>query len=90
MNKTELVNAVATKANLTKAQAKEAVDAVVESIGAALAEDDKVAILGFGTFAVVEKGERTGINPRTKETITIAARKQIKFKPGSELAEKVK
>lgn len=90
MNKTELINAVAEKAQLTKTQAKEAVDAVFGSIADALAKDDKVAILGFGTFSTVEKGERTGINPRTKEPITIAARKQIKFKPGSELADIVK
>lgn len=90
MNKTELVNAVAAKASLTKAQAKEAVDAALEAIADALVNNDKVALLGFGTFAVAEKGERTGINPRTKEPITIAARKTIKFKAGAELAAKVK
>lgn len=90
MNKTELVDAVAKKAGLTKAQAKEAVDAVLTSVADALAENDKVALLGFGTFSVVEKGERTGINPRTKENITIPARKQVKFKAGAELAAKVK
>ena len=66
MNKTELVNAVAEKAGLTKAQAKDAVDAVVAAIGEALAKDDKVAILGFGTFATVEKGERTVSTPVQK------------------------
>ena len=90
MNKTELVNAVAAKASLTKAQAKEAVDAALEAIADALVNNDKVALLGFGTFAVAEKGERTGINPRTKEQITIAARKTIKFKAGADLAAKVK
>lgn len=90
MNKTELVNAVAEKAGLTKAQAKNAVDAAIESIGAALAENDKIAILGFGTFSVAEKKARTGINPRTKQKIEIAARKTVKFKAGAELAEKVK
>ncbi len=90
MNKTELVNAVAEKAGLTKAQAKDAIDAALTAIGEALAANDKVALLGFGTFAVTEKGERTGINPRTKEQITIPARKIIKFKAGAELASKVK
>lgn len=85
MNKTQLVSAVATKAGLTKAQAKEAVDAMFSTISEALAEGDKVALLGFGTFSVVEKPERTGINPRTQEPITIPARKQIKFKAGSNL-----
>ena len=90
MNKTELVNAVAEKAGLTKAQAKDAVDAALTAISDALAENDKVAILGFGTFAVSEKGERTGSNPRTKEQIVIPARKTIKFKAGAELTAKVK
>ena len=90
MNKTELVNAIAEKANLTKVDAKAALDATIEAISAALAEGDKVALIGFGTFAVAEKGERTGINPRTKETITIPARKAVKFKAGAELNDKVK
>ena len=90
MNKTELVNAVAEKAGLTKAQAKKAVDATLCAVGCALAKDEKVAILGFGTFSVSEKAARKGINPRTKETITIKARKTIKFKAGAELADKVK
>lgn len=90
MNKTELISAVAEKANLTKADARAAVEATLESIAAALENNDKVALLGFGTFSVVEKGERTGINPRTKETITIAARKMVKFKPGTEFADRVK
>ena len=90
MNKTELVNAIAAKAEITKVDAKKALDAAVETIAAALAEGDKVAILGFGTFSVTEKGERTGINPRTKETIKIEARKVVKFKAGAELTDKVK
>lgn len=80
MNKTDLVNEVAAKASLSKADAKAAVDAVLESISQALANEDKVQLLGFGTFAVVEKPAREGINPRTKEKIQIAARKVVKFK----------
>lgn len=90
MNKTELVNAVAEKAGLTKAQAKNAVDAALCAIGTALAENDKVALLGFGTFSVAEKPARKGINPRNQQTIEIPARKAIKFKAGAELAAKVK
>ena len=90
MNKTELVNAIAEKAGISKVDAKKALDATVESIGAALAEGDKVALVGFGTFSVVEKAARTGINPRTKETIKIEARKTVKFKQGAELTAKVK
>lgn len=87
MNKTDLVNEVAAKANLTKTDAKAALDAVLESIEQALANDDKVQLIGFGTFSVVEKEARTGINPRTKEKIQIAARKVVKFKPAADLAK---
>lgn len=87
MNKTDLVNEVAAKAMLNKVDAKKAVDAVLESIEQALANEDKVQLIGFGTFAVVEKPERTGINPQTKEKITIAARKVVKFKPADGLGK---
>lgn len=90
MNKTELINAVAEKAGLSKVDAKKAVEAAVAAVTEALAKGNKVSVIGFGTFAVVEKGERQGINPRTKETITIAARKSVKFKQGAELADAVK
>ena len=89
MNKTELVNAIAEKANLSKADAKNALDAALNAITDALAANDKVALLGFGTFAVAEKGERTGLNPRTKEKIVIPARKAVKFKAGAELNAKL-
>jgi DNA-binding protein HU-beta len=90
MNKTELINAIAEKANLTKAQAKNALDATIAAVGEALANNEKVALIGFGTFSVSEKGARTGINPRTKEKIEIAARKAVKFKSGADLDAKVK
>ncbi len=90
MNKTELVAAIAEKAGLSKADSKAALDATLEALTEALAKGDKVALIGFGTFSVSEKAARTGINPRTKETIEIAARKSVKFKQGAELAEKVK
>ncbi len=90
MNKTELVNAIAEKAELTKAEAKRALDATIDAIAESLAADDKVTLVGFGTFSVAKKEARTGINPRTKQTITIEARKAVKFKAGSELNDKVK
>ncbi len=90
MNKTELVNAIAAGAGLTKADAKKALDVTLETIGGALKEGDKVALLGFGTFAVTERPARTGINPATKEKIEIAAKKVIKFKAGAELAAEIK
>lgn len=88
MNKTELSSAVAKQANLTQAQAKAAVDATLDAIAGALKEGDKVALLGFGTFAVTERPERQGINPATKEKITIAAKKVVKFKAGAALEVK--
>lgn len=89
MNKSELVSAMAEKSGLTKADCKKALDAFVESISGALKDGDKVALVGFGTFAVSERGARTGINPLTKETIEIAAKKVVKFKAGAELADTV-
>ena len=85
MTKTDLVNEIAAKAGLTKVQAKAALDATLESISQALANDDKIQLIGFGTFSVVAKPERQGRNPRTKEIITIPARKVVKFKPGAGL-----
>ena len=87
MNKTELINEIAAKAGLNKVAAKAALDATLESIEQALANEDKVQLIGFGTFSVVEKGERTGINPRTKENIIIPARKVVKFKPADGLGK---
>ncbi|MCI6294763.1 MAG: HU family DNA-binding protein [Bacteroidales bacterium] len=89
MNKTDLVNAIAAT-GLSKADSKQALDAVIDAISGALKEGDKVAILGFGTFAVTERPARTGINPATKEKIQIEAKKVIKFKAGAELAAAVK
>lgn len=76
MNKTELINAIAEKANLTKVDAKNALDATLDAIAGALAANDKVALLGFGTFSVQEKDARTGINPRTKEKLKFPPARQ--------------
>lgn len=90
MNKTELTYAIAEKANLTKAQAKAALEAAIITVTEQLAKGDKVALIGFGTFAVTKKAARQGINPRTKETIEIPARKVVKFKAGAELTDVIK
>lgn len=90
MNKTDLVNAIAEKAGLSKVDAKNALDATIAAIADALAANDKIALVGFGTFSVAEKAARTGINPATKQKIEIPARKSVKFKAGAELAAKVK
>lgn len=89
MNKTELVKAVAAKTNLSQADAKAAVDAAIDVMTEALVKGDKIALVGVGTFSVVEKPERTGFNPQTKAPITIPARKSVKFKAGAQLAEKI-
>jgi len=89
MNKTELVQAIAEKANLTKVQAKAALEAALEAMGGALKKGDKVALIGFGTFQVIKKDARQGINPATKQAIKIPAKKVVKFKAGAELAEMV-
>lgn len=89
MNKTDLVNAIAEKAGLSKSDAKNALDATLEAISEALVSNDKIALVGFGTFSTVEKAARQGINPRTKEKVEIAARKVVKFKAGAELSAKV-
>ena len=73
-----------------KADAKKALDAFVCSVEETLAKGDKLTLVGFGTFSVAEKAARTGINPATKATITIPAKKVAKFKAGAELAAKVK
>ena len=89
MNKTELVQAIAEKANLTKVDSKAALDATLEAITGALKKGDKVALIGFGTFQVVKKDAREGINPATKAKIKIPAKKVVKFKAGADLANKV-
>ena len=90
MNKTELVEKIAAGAGLSKADAKKALDACVAAIKDALVAGDKVQLIGFGTLAVAERPAREGINPATKQKITIAAKKVAKFKAGAELADAVK
>ena len=82
MNKTELIAAVAEKANLSKKDADSAVNAVIDSIVEAVAANDKVQLVGFGTFEVRERNERKGRDPRTNEEIIIPASKVPAFKVG--------
>ena len=87
MNRNELVEAVAGKTELRKADASRAVDAVFESIGEALKGGDEVRLVGFGTFSVASRAASEGRNPRTGEKIKIAASKLAKFKPGKGLRD---
>ena len=90
MNKTELVAAIAEKAEISKKDADKAVEALIETVTEALKAGDKIQLVGFGTFEVRVRPERTGRNPRTKETIKIAASKVPAFKAGAALKNAVK
>lgn len=89
MNKAELIDVVAAKADLSKADATKAVDAVVQGITEALGRGDQVALVGFGTFSVKHRAARTGRNPRTGESMEIAASSQPAFKAGKALKDAV-
>ncbi|MGB3800519.1 MAG: HU family DNA-binding protein [Lewinella sp.] len=89
MNKGELVSSIAEKSGLTKDQAESALSAMLASVEDALKGDDNVSLVGFGTFSVNNRPAREGRNPRTNETIQIAAKNVVKFKPGKKLSESV-
>ncbi|UOE95609.1 MULTISPECIES: HU family DNA-binding protein [Bacillaceae] len=89
MNKTDLINAVAEQAELSKKDASKAVDAVFESITGALKDGGKVQLVGFGSFEVRERSARKGRNPQTGEEIEIPATKNPAFKPGKQLKDSV-
>ena len=90
MNKTELVASIAEKAGITKKDAEKALAAFVDTVVAELKDGGSVQLIGFGTFKVAERAERTGINPQTKQTITIAASKNPAFKAGAALKAAIK
>lgn len=89
MNKAELITAIAAESGLSKADSKKALEAFISSVTTALKNGDKVSLVGFGTFSVAERAARTGINPTTKLTINIPAKKVAKFKAGIELSDAV-
>ena len=89
MNKTELIAAAAEKAGLSKKDTESAVNAAIEVISQSLAEGDKVQLVGFGSFEVKKRAARTGLNPRTKETIEIPASAVPTFKAGKALKDAV-
>ena len=89
MNKTELINAVAEKAELSKKDADAAVSAVIEAITEALAQEEKVQLVGFGAFEVKTRAERVGRNPKSGDTIKIPASKTPVFKAGKALKDAV-
>ena len=89
MNKAQLIDAIAGESGLTKADAKKALDAFVKVTGSALKGGDRVALVGFGSFGVSARSQRTGRNPQTGKEILIPAKKVVKFKAGSELSDAV-
>jgi len=89
MNKAELIDAMANDANLSKADAKRALESLTGNVTKALKKGDKVALIGFGTFSISARAARTGRNPQTGATIQIKAKKVAKFKAGAALAKAV-
>jgi len=89
MNKSELIDAVATAADITKADAGRAIDATVAAITDTLSKGDSLSLIGFGTFSISHRAARAGRNPRTGETIQIKAAKLPKFKAGKALKDAV-
>ena len=89
MNKAELIEAIASKADLTKADANKALDAFIDTTSDSLKKGDRVALVGFGSLSVAKRAARTGRNPKTGQEMQIPAKKVVKFKPGAELAKVV-
>jgi len=89
MNKSELIDAIANHANLSKADAGRALEGLAKTIESALKAGDSIALVGFGTFGIKERAERQGRNPQTGAAITIAASKTPSFKPGKGLKDAV-
>ena len=89
MNKAQLIDAIAKDANLTKADAKRALDAFINATTDSLKSGGRVALVGFGSFSVSQRNARTGRNPQTGAPINIAAKKLVKFKAGTELSDSV-
>lgn len=90
MNKAELINAIASKAKISKATAKTALETVVSSASASLKKGNRVALVGFGSFSVSKRAARTGRNPQNGKPIKIAAKKVVKFRAGADLAKTVR
>ena len=89
MNKAELIDAIASNADLSKADAKRALDGFVAATSDALKKGDRISLVGFGSFSISKRAARTGRNPQTGATIKIAAKNVVKFKAGADLSGKV-
>ncbi|RPJ61675.1 MAG: HU family DNA-binding protein [Acidobacteria bacterium] len=89
MNKSELIDAIAKDAKISKNQANEVMNALEKNLQGALSQGDKVTLVGFGTFSVSQRAARTGRNPQTGKPIKIAAKKVVRFAPGKALKDSV-
>jgi DNA-binding protein HU-beta len=89
MNKAELIDAIASEAGLSKADAKKALDGFVSATSSALKKGDRISLVGFGSFSISERPARTGRNPQTGKEIKIAKKNVVRFKAGAELSGKV-
>lgn len=90
MNKGDMVNQIANDAGITKQQAQDALDSMIQTTSNELKSGNKVTLVGFGTFSVSKRSARKGRNPQSGEEINIPAKKVVKFKPGKELSDHVK
>jgi DNA-binding protein HU-beta len=90
MNKSDLIDAIAKGASITKVQSEAALSSTLEAIRKALKKGDRVQLVGFGTFSVTKRAARIGRNPQTGKALKIAARKVAKFKAGKDLSSAVK
>lgn len=90
MNKTELIKRIAENAGISQVDARKALDATFDSIKEALVNEEKVTLIGFGTFSVSVREAHKGVNPKTSEKIDIPTKKVAKFKAGAELADALK
>jgi len=89
MNKAELIDAMASKADISKADAKKALDAFISTTSESLKGGDRISLVGFGSFSVSQRNARTGRNPQTGKEIQIPAKNVVKFKAGAELSDSV-
>ena len=85
MNKTELISAIARESGLSKVDSRKALNAFLTTVSSELKKGEKITLVGHGTYKIVQKSARNGINPKTKEPIKIPAKAVVKFKPGAHL-----
>ncbi len=90
MNKPQLIDLIAKKGNISKTEAKRALELTLDSVTEALSKGEEISLIGFGSFKIVERSERMGINPKTGAKIKIASKKVVRFKSGNDLSGQVK